>query len=244
VQVGQFLEFVAERDDIPTGLIEVMADTGARAGEIAGLRWSNVDLHGGTLTITGQIASDPVDSKLLTDRSTKRPRSKSTLGLHPATVSALSRRQTEQKHRLVMGTGRPNDGVAVNLLFTWPDGSPIHPKTLSRIIVRLSVSAGLPRLTAHGLRHSFATAALAARVPVEVGSSAGQHATHDSGGLPTRDPGRRRRRCPSRRGPLPDVSRSMITLACDHAVIIGADVGDAQTLNPSDLRLLSRAAGI
>lgn len=35
-------------------------------------------------------------------------------------------------------------------------------------IARLSVAAGLPRLTPHGLRHSFATAALEARVPVEV----------------------------------------------------------------------------
>jgi integrase len=39
---------------------------------------------------------------------------------------------------------------------------------MSRMSARLSVEAGLPRLTAHGLRHSFATAALGARVPVEV----------------------------------------------------------------------------
>jgi integrase len=37
-----------------------------------------------------------------------------------------------------------------------------------RTIGRLSVAAGLPRLTPHGLRHSFASAALHARVPVEV----------------------------------------------------------------------------
>jgi integrase len=36
------------------------------------------------------------------------------------------------------------------------------------IVARLAVEAGLPRITAHGLRHSFATAALKARVPVEV----------------------------------------------------------------------------
>jgi len=168
-QVGRFLDFVADRDDLPTGLVEVMADTGARAGEVAGIRWANVDLEGGTLTITGQIASDPIDSKVLTDRPTKRPRSKSTLGLHPATVVALKRRQKEQKEdRLLMGAGWPKSGVAADLLFTWPDGAPLHPKTMSRMIARLSVEAGLPRLTAHGLRHSFATAALAARVPVEV----------------------------------------------------------------------------
>jgi hypothetical protein len=40
--------------------------------------------------------------------------------------------------------------------------------SLTTIIARLSVEEGLPRLTPHGLRHSFATAALRARVPVEV----------------------------------------------------------------------------
>jgi hypothetical protein len=32
----------------------------------------------------------------------------------------------------------------------------------------MSTAAGLPRLTSHGVRHSFASAALEARVPVEV----------------------------------------------------------------------------
>lgn len=67
-----------------------------------------------------------------------------------------------------MGGGWPSSGVAADLVFTWADGSVIHPDVLSRSVARLSAEAGLPRLTAHGLRHSFATAALAARVPVEV----------------------------------------------------------------------------
>ncbi len=168
-QVGHFLEFMADRSDLPTALVDVMADTGARVGEVAGLRWPSVDFDAGTLTITGQIVSDPTYSKVLHDRPTKRPRSKSTLGLHPATVIALGRRKKQQKEdRLRIGSGWPKSGVAADLVFTWADGSPLHPKTLSRIIGRLSVEAGPPRLTAHGLRHSFATAALAARVPVEV----------------------------------------------------------------------------
>jgi integrase len=48
------------------------------------------------------------------------------------------------------------------------DGTAIHPNVLTRIVGRLSESAKLPRLTPHGLRHSFASAALQARVPVEV----------------------------------------------------------------------------
>lgn len=54
------------------------------------------------------------------------------------------------------------------MVFTWPGGTAMNPKSVSRIIGRLSTAAGLPRITAHGIRHSFATAALEARVPVEV----------------------------------------------------------------------------
>ncbi|MDP1820366.1 MAG: tyrosine-type recombinase/integrase [Acidimicrobiales bacterium] len=69
---------------------------------------------------------------------------------------------------MLIAGGWPTAGVAADLVFTWPDGSAIHPDALSKIIARLSAEAGLPRITAHGLRHSFATAAVAARVPVEV----------------------------------------------------------------------------
>jgi integrase len=168
-EVGTFLAFMADRRDLPAGLVEVMADTGARVGEVCGLRWSNVDLDAGTLKIAGQLVSDPKDSKVLTFGPTKRARSKSTLGLHPATVTALKRRKAAQTaDRFRMGAGWPTAGVAADLVFTWPDGSAMNPKAVSRSIARLSVAAGLPRLTAHGLRHSFATAALEARVPVEV----------------------------------------------------------------------------
>jgi integrase len=84
-------------------------------------------------------------------------------------VAALKRRKHEQKlDRLAIGAAWPQYGVSADLVFTWKDGTPLHPKTLSRIVGRLAVEAGLPRITAHGLRHSFATAALKARVPVEV----------------------------------------------------------------------------
>ncbi len=168
-QVGQFLEYVTGVDDLPTGMVEVMADTGARVGEVVGLRWSAVDLTNGALSIVGQLVPDPSDSAALNFGPTKRPRAKSTIGLHPDTVAALRRRRVEQsEHRLAMGPGWPTAGVAVDLVFTWPDGRAMNPKAVSRIVGRLSVAAALPRLTAHGLRHSFATAALAARVPVEV----------------------------------------------------------------------------
>ena len=167
-EVGRFLTYVTEHSDLPAGLVDVLADTGGRRGEVLGVRWSDVDLDAGTVTITRQIAENP--GGRLSYRPTKRPRSKATVGLHPGTVVALRRRRAEQgEHRLRMGTGWPGaDSLHHDLVFTWPHGAAIRPRTLTTIIARLSVEAGLPRLTPHGLRHSFATAALRARVPVEV----------------------------------------------------------------------------
>ena len=174
-QVGHFLAFVERRVAngrnqyrLPLALIELMADTGARRGELLGLSWASVNLDASTVSITRQLVGD-ARSQELSIRPTKRPRSKSTLGLHPATVDALrARRRQQNEDRLLMGSDWPQDDVARDLVFTWADGQPIHPKVLTRTIARLSVEAGLPRLTTHGLRHSFATAALSARVPVEV----------------------------------------------------------------------------
>ena len=63
------------------------------------------------------------------------------------------------------------------LLFTWPDGRPIHPARFSHWFQQNAVAAGLPRITLHGLRHSYATAALKAGVPVKVISERLGHAT-------------------------------------------------------------------
>jgi integrase len=168
-QVGQFLAYVEDHPCIVAGLAEVLVDTGGRRGEVLGLRWADLDLEAGSATVVQQLVADPT-TKLLALRPTKRPRSKSVVGLHPATVAALRRRKAEQAgERLQMGRGWPGAGTTDHdLVFTWPDGRAVHPDVLTRTVERLSIAAELPRLTPHGLRHSFATAALKARVPVEV----------------------------------------------------------------------------
>lgn len=168
-QVGAFIAYDHTTKDLPIGMVEVLADTGGRRGETTALRWADLDLEAGTATIARQFVIHP-DTHKVEIRPTKRPRSKSTIGLHPDTVAALRQRCAAQAaERLVMGHGwrGPND-ISHDLVFTFADGRLVRPDTLTRIIDRMSTAAGLPRLTPHGLRHSFATAALKARVPVEV----------------------------------------------------------------------------
>lgn len=168
-QVGRFLAYCRENSHLPGALVETLVDIGGRRGEVLALRWADVDLGTATASITRQLVTNPRSGDLEL-RVTKRPRSKASVALHPETVTALAtRRASQAADRLVMGVGWPGpSSVHHDLVFTWPDGRAISPAVLTRTIARLSVAAGLPRITPHGLRHSFASAALAARVPVEV----------------------------------------------------------------------------
>ena len=62
-------------------------------------------------------------------------------------------------------------------MFTWLDGSPIHPLRFSRWFEQHARRAGLPWIRLHDLRHSYASAALAAGVPAKVISERLGHAT-------------------------------------------------------------------
>jgi hypothetical protein len=61
-----------------------------------------------------------------------------------------------------------SDWVDSDLLFTRPDGSPLHPADVSDEFIELIRKAGLPPITLHGLRHGAATLALAAGVDMKV----------------------------------------------------------------------------
>jgi hypothetical protein len=48
------------------------------------------------------------------------------------------------------------------LVFTCPDGRPLHPDRFTKWFQRLALAAGLPRTLLHDVRHSYASAASAA----------------------------------------------------------------------------------
>jgi integrase len=128
-----------------------------------------LELEEGTATITRQFVIHPGTYEIEV-RPTKRPRSKATISPHPETVAKLKRRKAEQAaHRLAMGEGWP--GRRRHLPWPrlhvgrWAAHPARHPHRHHRPNVR---GGGAAAAHPHGLRHSFATAALKARVPVEV----------------------------------------------------------------------------
>jgi integrase len=63
------------------------------------------------------------------------------------------------------------------LVFTHPDGSPMHSHLFSDWFKQHVRTAGLPVIRLHDLRHSYATVALAADIPAKVVSERLGHAT-------------------------------------------------------------------
>lgn len=62
-------------------------------------------------------------------------------------------------------------------MFTWEDGRQLHPNVVTRTFERLGRQSGLPPIRLHDVRHSYATAALEAGVPLKVVSERLGHAS-------------------------------------------------------------------
>ncbi|MCA1832114.1 MAG: site-specific integrase, partial [Actinobacteria bacterium] len=159
-QVRKFLEHV--RDDRLYAAWRIFAMVGPRRGEVAGLQWSGVDFERGTLRISQTMTL--ADNKIITKPRTKtgRPR---IVSLDTDTVAGLrawGKRQKEE--RLRAGEAWQDTGR----VFTWEDGSVVNPERWSDWFSQHARDARLPRIRLHDLRHSAATAMLAAGLPTKL----------------------------------------------------------------------------
>ncbi len=147
------------------------ATTGMRRGEVAGLRWSDMDLDAARVSPRRPRVVVNYEVHVSEPKTAKGRRS---LALDPATVAALRLHHARQaEERLAIGPRWQDSG----LVFTWPDGRPLHPERFSKWFEQLALAAGLPRIRLHDVRHSYATAALAAGIPAKVVSERLGHAT-------------------------------------------------------------------
>ena len=169
-EVAAFLAAARDRRLYP--LFVLALGTGLRAGELLGLQWSDLDLDGAALTVRHTWGPTP-NGRALTEPKTSK--SRRTIPLSPDVVEVLATwRDAWEDERVVEADG--GDWRGGDLVFSWPTGRPLTTETLARELDRIITTAKVSRLTPHGLRHTYATLALLAKVPVQVLSERLGHA--------------------------------------------------------------------
>jgi integrase len=162
----------------------LFATTGMRRGEVAGLRDLDLDLDAGwvaprrpRVVVNHQVhVSDP-----------KTVAGRRLLALDPATVAALREHLELRKAERAQLAEWAVEVEASGLLFTEIDGTPLHPDRFRKRFKRLAAKVeweqdgarriGLPPIRLHDVRHTYATVALQAGVPVKVVSERLGHAS-------------------------------------------------------------------
>jgi integrase len=158
-EAGRFLRHVAE--DRLAALWTVALHCGLRRGELAGLRWKDVDLDSGTLTVAQQMTE--ANHQLVI--STPKAKSQRQILLAPATVVSLRQhRALQRRERLALGEAWTDTGY----VFVDEAGRSYHPHSYLPMFRRACATAGVPRIRLHDLRHTMATLALEAGVHPKV----------------------------------------------------------------------------
>ncbi len=175
-QLNAFLQYVAENRYLTPWLF--LATTGCRRGECLGLKWSDLDLDDATAVISRQVTS--VDHEIIIKDLPKTKQGHMII-LDSETVAMLRRwRATQNEEKLLVGPGYVDE----DYVFCKPDGTVYDPDRFSREFLRKQerynrdgAGAPLPRLTLHGLRHTWATMALHEGIDIKIVSDRLNHSS-------------------------------------------------------------------
>lgn len=139
----------------------LIAYTGLRRGEAAGLQWSDVDLEGRTITIRRNLTATPSRAVVIHEPKTKAGTRVVPLA-EPAAEALREWRRVQLEMRLAAGPEWKGD----DWVFTEADGLK-SPETFTMSWVRHARKIGVD-LRLHDLRHGAATLMAAAGVPPRV----------------------------------------------------------------------------
>lgn len=148
-QAGQFLTYMLK--DRLYALYHLIAFRGLRRGEACAVRWADVDLKAGTLTVVKSLVEngwEVYESEPKTDSGAR------TISLDSGTVKALARhRMRQRRERRRMGSGWVDTGR----VFVEEDGTWLRPSDVTDAFKWWVRAADLPPVRLHDLRHGAAT---------------------------------------------------------------------------------------
>ena len=161
--------FLASVSGDPREALYVTAlSTGMRQGELLALRWQDVELDVGTVTVRHTLQQGTH-----TLAPTKTERSRRTLRLPASAVTALRRHKVAQAEQRLGAGRRWQDG---DFVFATSHGTPLDARNVTRYFQAALESAGLPHQRFHDLRHGYATLMLEAGEELAVVSRSLGHA--------------------------------------------------------------------
>jgi integrase len=135
---------------------------GLRRGEIAGLRWANVDLNAKTVTVSENRVA--VGKEIVTGTPKSRASTR-TLPMPDEVVEVLrAARKRQSEERLAFGAGYGSGDYVASDEF----GQPYHPNLLTFRWGKLLDDLNIERVRLHDARHSCATLMHLRGVPIAV----------------------------------------------------------------------------
>jgi integrase len=161
-QAGRFLDHAYAAKSPFADLYELYMLTGMRRGEGCGLSWPHVDFDAAELLVGKariQVGWEVADMDPKSEAGW-RP-----IALDEHGVALLRKRKTQQAaDRLAWGEAWQGTGI----VFTLENGAAPHPDRVTAEFERQAFAARLPPVGIQGLRHGWATYALAGGVDIKV----------------------------------------------------------------------------
>lgn len=171
-EARKLLKALEEAPPMLSTVVQLALLTGCRRAELAGLRWSDIDLDNGVIAINRNLQVIPGQGATFTTPKTKKSHRFVRIG--PDAIQLLQEWQRVQKaQRFQIGNQwvqivQIENGKIVrnDLLFTRWNGEPIDPHTFTTQFSDFVKTHGLPSVHFHSLRHTCATLLIAGHTPI------------------------------------------------------------------------------
>lgn len=149
-ELGIFLD--AAKDTAYYALFYTALFTGMRRSELLALRWQDIDLIMGQVSVSRGLHRLRDGSSIFT--KPKSAKSYRTIALSPSAVLTLKEHWEAQVAQAAMlGLSISNE----SLVFSTYDGKPLRPNTISRAWSNLAAKAGIRVIRFHDARHTHAS---------------------------------------------------------------------------------------
>jgi integrase len=149
-EIGRFLDIA--RNSPYYALFYTALFTGLRRSELLALRWLDVDLILCQIHVSRSL--HVLKGGKIVIRSPKTAKGRRMVALSPSTALVLSELKEGQKlERAMQGIPLKDD----ELVFSWSDGNPMLPNSITHAWIRLVRKAGIKAIRLHDARHTHAS---------------------------------------------------------------------------------------